>query len=147
MRIINFAIPIAYAFGVILGGYILMLFSLIVAHTGVSDSTASMLGGWLTLVCVVAAALTIVIRKVNLRIEWSGKSIAGHALLAVGNFAAVATTVGPVVYGYLKGHPEYGMLMWFSLPVFFVNLFLWPIAWMLATSTPSRTVWPKQPTI
>jgi hypothetical protein len=138
MRILNFILPWAYGIGIILGIYIYMAAAKLLMLVGVSEKISLVLGGWITLFSVLGVSFAIVKRKVRLPTTPPRKSVVGQFMLAVGNIAAVVTTVVPLSIGYISGHPELGLYTWFSLPVFMVNLVLWPLGWKFATSNDTK---------
>ena len=138
MRILNFVIPWAYGIGLLLGLYIYMASAKLLMLVGVSEKISVVLGGWIALFSVLGVSFAIVKRKVRLPTTPSRKSVVGQFMLAAGNIAAVATTVIPLSIGYISGHSELGLYMWFSLPVFMVNLVLWPLGWKFATSDDTK---------
>jgi len=48
-------------------------------------------------------------------------------MLADGNIAAIATTIASFSVSYLWGHTDYGLYMWFAIPVLLVDFILWPV--------------------
>jgi hypothetical protein len=134
VRALNFVLPLAYGIGLILGICVYGAVAKLFMFAGVSESVAITLGGWVALFSVLGVAFVIVKRNIRLPTASSRKSLLGHFMLAVGNVAAVATTVVPLAIGYVTGHSDYGLYMWFALPVLVVNLLLWPVGWKFATS-------------
>jgi len=134
MLFLNFVLPLAFVIGLLLGVYIYMAIAEVLLHAGLQESTAVALGGWAALLIVTGVSILIVTRKVSVFEMSSRKAAIGHCMLAVGNIAAIATTIAPLSIGYLSGHSEYGHFMWFAIPVLLVNFVLWPLGWKFATS-------------
>ena len=134
MRLLNFVLPLFFGIGLLFGIYVYGAAGKLLMLTGISESTSFALGGWIALFIVLGAAFAIAKRKANLNAPSSKKAAIGHVMLAIGNIAAVATTLGPMAVAYLSGRSDYGLYMWFALPVFIVNMVLWPLGWKFAAS-------------
>ena len=134
MRLLNFVLPLIFGIGLLLGTDVYGGAGKLLTVAGISEPTSLALGGWIALLIVFGSAFAIVKCKVNLRAPLSKKAAIGHAILAIGNVAAVATALGPMAVAYLSGRSDYGLYTWFALPVFIVNMILWPLGWMLAVS-------------
>ena len=134
MLFLNFVLPLVFSIGLWLGIYVYMGIAELLIFAGFQEAIAVPLGGWAALLLVVGVSITTVKRKVKALEASSRKAVIGHWMLAVGNIAAIATTIVPLSVSYLSGHTDYGLYMWFAIPVFFVNFILWPLGWKLATS-------------
>lgn len=134
MLFLNFVLPLAFSIGLLLGIYIYMVIAELLILAGFQEAIAVPLGGWAALLLVVGVSIATVKRKVKAFEVSSQKAVIGHCMLAVGNIAAIATTIVPLSVSYLSGHTDYGLYMWFAIPVFFVDFILWPLGWKLATS-------------
>lgn len=132
--ILNLAIPIAFAIGLLFSFFIYAPIAKLFMLAGASEAFSQVLSGWLTLALVLGVAIAIVRFKARSFAIPTRKFILGHSVLAVGNLTAIAVTVFPLVIGHITGNTEYGLYMWYSLPVLFANLLIWPLGWGLATS-------------
>lgn len=130
---LNIALPAIYVFA-LLAAYGYFAIAQFLMSQGLSRAASVMLGGVVAVVVPPVAGVLFVKCNVEQVMPRSQRQKVGHRLLLVGNAAALATTVLPVAVGYLTGHAEYGMFVWYSILVFGLNLILWPLGWSLATS-------------
>jgi len=135
MRFVNFAIPIVFALGLLVASLGYALLGQLLMFLGASESVAVIVAGWTALLGTIVASFIYVKRKVNFDAPSTKKTTIGHLVLALANIAALTTTVGPLLYAHFSGRPDNALYMYFSLPVIFVNLALWPLGWKLATSS------------
>jgi hypothetical protein len=134
VRTLNLAVPIAFLLGFTFGMFVYLICAQILVSAGLVQRTAEDIGGWLALLVTAALALFLARRQVRTLGPPTGKTASGHMILFFANAAAILTTVVPIAASSIQNDPDIGHYMWFALPVFAVNLVLWPIGWARATS-------------
>jgi hypothetical protein len=134
MRILNLAIPIIYLFGLTVGMGIYLLVAQIATSMGSPQKSAEIVGGWASLIVIIALALAIARAKVNTLGPPTKDTSSGHMLLALGNTAALLTTVVPAALSYIKNYPNFMFHTWMFIPTFFFCLMFWIAGWKGATS-------------
>jgi hypothetical protein len=134
VRTLNLAIPIVFLLGYTMGMVVYLICAESLIAAGIVQRTSEVIGGWLALFVTIAIALFVAHRRIRMIGAPTSKTESGHVLLAFANAAALLTTVVPMAASFIMNNPNIGHYMWFALPVFVVNLVLWPMGWARATS-------------
>lgn len=134
MRTLNLAVPIAFLLGFTFGMVVYLICAETLVAAGMVQRRAEDIGGWVALLLTAAFALFLAHRKIRTLGAPTGKTESGHVLVFFANAAAILTTVVPLAASLIQNDSNIGHYMWFALPVFALNLILWPIGWARATS-------------
>ncbi|MGE5526993.1 MAG: hypothetical protein ACM3SS_24995 [Rhodospirillaceae bacterium] len=123
MAALNFAVPFFFILGLSAGSFVYLVVATLMHSLGADQATAEVVGGWTAFATVIIVA-ALIGRKVASQQRTVTRPALQHALLAIGNIAALAVLLVPGALALIV-HPDYAHLWWAALVVLPLSAVFW----------------------